>query len=169
MIVGLAVGVFHRHASMRNTRSPHWSSTLSVVGDVDGIPDRTFAAMAHVGTGQSEVGVRSGAGDELLHGVHLDPSCPADLPGRAADLGDVDRDGVSDWAMAIGCLDGRSRVDVVAGASGDVLFGLGLPPQHDPGPALLVTLEDLDGDGVRELVVTQGEELVAYSGRRRLW
>lgn len=75
-------------------------------------------------------------------------------------VGDLNGDGEREVAVAsynvscgfAGCLPASSRIAVLSGASGDVLYTITPPLNADAGAAL-DTLDDIDGDGVRELVV----------------
>ena len=87
------------------------------------------------------------------------------LVGRSAVLGDVDADGVRDFALRRGrlILGGTAwafTVDLYSGRDGTVLRswpGLAAAQLPDTPPG------DLDGDGIDDLVFIGGDEVVAYS------
>ncbi len=150
-------GYVTRDAFVGQTDYEGYGSALALLGDVDGdgvadfavgAPTREVAGMAGAGA----VEIRSGADGALIRTVTGDQ--PDLVLGKSlAALGDVDGDGVPDFASGVGRWGQPPRVDVRSGADGSRL--LLFAPQsnsQDFGDALAGP-GDVDGDGVPDVAV----------------
>jgi hypothetical protein len=164
---------------LENVRYPEWdfddgfgkrNGQRWCVGDIDGDGSGDFAVRRLgycAGPGHVDVEVVSGGKGIALTGTGF--SAIGSMPGRAVGIGRVDGDDVDDWAIALAGFGGEGRLAIVSGASGVELGMHQLTPGRWDAPTLVVALDDCDGDGVREVVVSVGDELMAVSGLRPLW
>jgi len=130
--------------------------SLAALGEVDGDGVGDYAVGAN-----DRVAVFSGADGEMLHVVgNPDPSVYVGvIADTLAPLGDLDGDGVPDFAMGTVFVDNcelspincGGRVAAFSTATGEVLWAVdGTDFSGRLGSSLAAT-EDLDGDGVRDL------------------
>ncbi|QDU69356.1 FG-GAP repeat protein [Engelhardtia mirabilis] len=104
----------------------------------------------------------AGDDDELVQGpvstwsaplfTILGPTPTADLGRALAALGDVDGDGREDFAVGVSMQGGDGRVQFRSGTTGELLFEAFGAPGDRFGSAL-APVADVNGDGVRELIV----------------
>jgi hypothetical protein len=121
--------------------------------DLDGTADYVICA------DETEVGGIQGAGSVYLFsgttgallmrldGTHVDQEFGSSVAG----VGDVNLDGVPDLAIAAdGSLD---AVYLCSGIDGSVLYSISAPPGSSWYGRIIDDIDDLDGDGIRELLV----------------
>jgi len=128
--------------------------------DGDGVPDLLLGASNASPGGRAEAGlvqVRSGATGEILR--QLDGAEASAFFGQAvANVGDLDGDGVDDFAVAApsaspaGMQDAGS-VFVYSGASGQLLYRWDGPESFGAFGSAVAGGGDVDGDGVPDVIV----------------
>lgn len=130
------------------------SYSVSAAGDLDGdgVADALAGAPA---AGSGQVVAISGADGSVLHDLQGD--APGDRFGESvADVDDVDGDGTPDFAVGASDDDDggaqAGRVFVLSGADGAVIRTIDGGPGEKLGSGL-ASIADLDGDGLRDLVV----------------
>lgn len=148
-------------------------ATLAAQGDLDrdGVPDVLVGEQGKEGVGYAAVGAYSLASGELLYRIELrapEPMCApynSSFSGPAlAGIGDVDGDGVGDFA--VGAAHESSRevdagcVQVCSGATGKQLFRVDGLAARDRLGVSVAAADDVDGDGVPDLVVGARPECV---------
>lgn len=136
---------------------PFFGQAVVSLGDVDGDGTPDMAVGDPSGAGfAGEVSVFSGKSGALI--LSLSGQVPGNEFGASlAGLGDLNGDGVPDLAVGVPLSQvagpGSGRVELRSGADGsliDTLHGLGFDSHFG---ASLTHLDDVDGDGVRELFV----------------
>ncbi len=126
------------------------------IGDIDGdgVPDFIIGAPGFpAGAFDGKVYVYSGAGGELLNAIEGNPG--DSLGFSVVGLGDIDGDGVPDYASGGPFADGVQafgRLIVVSGASHEILFD----QSGAPGTFFAYDVNnsgDVSGDGIADLIV----------------
>jgi serine/threonine protein kinase len=170
-------GLDHRHlATVAGTAWPEhlFAFTLAVLGDLDGDGHADWLVGAPAGVPTVRTGLAllfSGATRQLLGELRGDVAFGVALAG----LGDVDQDGVPDFA--VGCppivrnASSQGTVTVFSGRTRVPLYELRNPSPGTWFGAALAGLADVDGDGAGELLVggNYGDapgQVLLYSGRR---
>lgn len=133
------------------------SSSLATIGDVtgDGIDDWVS------GSGCDALAeVRSGADGTLVYSYSEGlADCSGGLFGESvAGIGDVDQDGVPDLAVSQPSWN-LGRAWLYSGADGSLIRRL-LPVRREDSPGTMAAM-DVDGDGVPELIGTEGSFLLS--------
>ena len=173
-----------------DTPNPPYPTSLQVVGDLDGdgVPDFVLGAeprtrlevSANSPDAQGWVEARSGRDGHPLWRIHSDSEML--IGSEVARSTDINFDGVPDVALSLryrgladstmSSEDPKHRIEVRCGATGMHLGVLKDTSQarglRSPKPLHLRGGEDIDGDGVPELVVRSlldADEVVVYSGR----
>jgi len=162
-------------ASRTHLRSDSFPSVLSCVAatsdlDQDGVPDYVVGMRSYIANGTARVMFVSGA----TGAVRLEITAPtghSSLGAAVAEVDDLDGDGVPDFALGLptvgqGGLNWVGQVNLVSGATGSLIRALiPLTPQsyYQYGSALAVP-GDINGDGVRDLVICGTSRFVAVSG-----
>ncbi len=121
--------------------------SLVDIGDLDG--DRKRDLIVGLGTAR-QVEAWSGA-----RGVRLWQSAPgpAGYAHALAAAGDVNQDGYADVIVGAAAAPGGGLAQLLSGADGAVLRTLPAPAQAQRYGHAVAGIEDLDGDGARELIV----------------
>lgn len=148
-----------------------FGGVVSPIGDVDGDGVNDIAVASPYkdtnGTiGQGQVSVFSGAQGTWLHTIN-DPRSPfmnAHFGSAIAGLGDIDGDGLSDYAVGA---HGSSTGDVFvfSGSQGAFLYSVKSPSgslANDFGRSI-AAVADLDGDAVSDFIVGDEEDRNPYS------
>lgn len=155
---GTSLGQTRLYSRPGRTPGAQFGVDVAWLADLDG--DGRSEWMAGRGGGPAELRVHSGADGALLY--VLEGSGPVSTlgPESLADLGDVDLDGVHDFAFGnalakVNGLGTAGRVVVYSGADGKKLWKANGPFAGSAFGASLAALGDLNGDGVTELVVGQ--------------
>lgn len=135
-----------------------FGQAMASLGDVnaDGIPD--FAVGAPFGAGVGQIFVISGANGAVLHTLTPNLDFSALFGWAIAGMGDVNRDGVPDFAVSAPTQSAGAsfgRVFVFSGQDGASLFVIDNPAPVGDGffGWAIASVGDLNGDGIRELVV----------------
>jgi hypothetical protein len=134
---------------------------IGSAGDVDGDGRDDLL----VGTGSTTEVLSSATGALLAsQGGHANMKLGIEVLG----LGDVDGDGVPDFAATVAKFGiggfGDSYVEICSGADGSVLLTLSTPGGGGFLGAALARAPDLDGDGIDELVVGNPLSAPAFAG-----
>lgn len=140
------------------------------VGDVDGdgTDDVLTSPSGYTGDAPVDARVVSGRSGAELAAVSF--GAPGRFLERAFPLGDADRDGVADFAVLLGGEGTAGLLAFVSGATGEVLDRVVGGPDGLLEWQPAVTIADVDGDGLRELVAHREQRAVAaWSGPRLLW
>jgi FG-GAP repeat protein len=151
----------------------------SGIGDVngDGRPDFAvggrFADFAGVDSGR--VDVFSGKNGALLYSV--DGDLPGDTLGFVvADLGDIDLDGVPDWAAGapradVGGLINNGSVKVISGGTGALIHLLAGAASGDEFGSGVAGVGDINNDGYPDVIVGAifADGLTSFSGEARVF
>ncbi|MEZ6195735.1 MAG: integrin alpha [Planctomycetota bacterium] len=149
------------HETLGTAAGDEFGHGLAGIGDVDGdgIPDFAvggrYADFSFVDAGR--VSVFSGATGAFLYAVDGDGAGDT-LGFVVSGLGDVDLDGVPDWAAGAPRADAPGKlncgaVKVVSGATGAVLYTLHGAVAGDEFGTGVSGVDDLDLDGVPDLLV----------------
>jgi len=141
------------------------------IGDLDGDGyDDVLTSEPHYYSGTNTLGrvfVFSGKDGTTL--LQIDGTTSQRLSGCVCGTGDIDGDGVPDFAVG----DARTQVALISGATGSTIRVL-LPPNAQPYVfgAVLAYGGDIDGDGVPDLLLTEAgcyynvyESCDAFSGK----
>ncbi len=155
--------------------SGRFGDAVAIVGDVDGDGEPDVAVGAPfepAGVANGRVYLFSGATGALLRTIQSPAPAQVGLFGTAlAALGDLDGDEAADLAIGApqeGALE-VGRVYVVSGATGAVRATLASPQPVNRGAfgAVIAALEDVDGDGARDLAVVDpsADRVLLFSGR----
>lgn len=140
---------------------------LSAAGDVngDGIEDVIVGAPSAAGNGQARL--LSGVDGAAIRTLNA-PAGSSRFGAAVSAVGDLDADGAGD--VLVGAPGGSGRVFVLSGTSGNVLATIEAPSAGEFG-AGVAGVDDLDRDGVREIIVgapsAQGGRAYVFSGRTR--
>ncbi len=132
-----------------------FGSSILALGDVDGDGSADFAVGAMVGWGG--IWVFSGRSGQLLYEV--EGSVERSLGDAFCLLGDLDTDGVQDFvSTAYQSLRSQTQglLSVFSGRTGDELYSLSLEQHglYDFQVRSVTRSEDLDGDGISDLIVS---------------
>ncbi len=127
------------------------------LGDLDGDGRADFALGAPLsarnGPGSGQAWVISGRSGSVLHEL-VGPTTSEQFGASLAGLGDVDGDGVPDFAVGSPRHGGsRGRVSVFSGASGTLLWSATGGNGGARFGAALANVGDVDGDGAADLAV----------------
>lgn len=154
-----------------------WGSVLAVAIQ----PATGAVQLAVAGPESNANGIRSGEVEvfDVLSSTSVFHSIgePAESLGAScAFLGDVNGDGVGDWAIGAPgnsrAASGAGRVAILSGSDGTPLAELLGSAPNDAFGAAVASLGDLDGDGVSEFAVRSTDAnapLMAYRGRVQLF
>lgn len=161
-------------------KDEHAGIGLSALGDVDGdgVPDFLVGSMlgAYVfGFGPGQVDAYSGASGDLIFWVRGDSEGGGDAFGdTVVQLGDVDGDGVPDFAVGAWRFQNyRGSVRVYSGTDGEVLHHLMGRDHGDPDGiggdgfgGVVGPMGDVNGDDHADFAIGNevGEDLRVYSG-----
>ncbi len=143
------------------------------IGDIDGdgIEDLVIGApfRDEGGTDAGKVYVVSGASGLLLH-AQVGSAAGAQLGELVAGIGDVDGDGIRDFAAcAAGFNQGKGRVEVRSGSTGVLLWWMdGAADSGELGRTGISAGPDVDGDGRPDLLISErGWDLLPKDDRGR--
>jgi hypothetical protein len=137
---------------------------LATIGDLDGDGAGDYLIAAPTAS-NGKIYAFSGATGAFLF-AHSGWNSGQEFGDALATLGDVDTDGVDDFAVgsrdsARGGGSGRGRVDVFSGATGSKIAALvGTAPDDGSFGSSLAGGADLDGDGIPDLVVGDANHYV---------
>ncbi len=125
--------------------------------DADGVPDLLIGAPDHAGLGPPSAGlvdVYSGRDGSRLHRF-LGQHAWGELGAAVSGAGDQDRDGHADLLLGrpAGSVSLRGAAFLYSGASGQLLRQFSNPPGDSSLGESLAVLDDLDGDGLPELLI----------------
>jgi tetratricopeptide (TPR) repeat protein len=156
-------------ATIHEVRGIAVGFTIAALGDLDrdGIQDFAHVEGVELADGSFEavVRLRSGASAELLRTLR-DPDGSPTYGSSIVSLEDLDGDGRSDLAVAsMGEVAGPGFVRFHSGADGRTLATAFGPPGASFG-ASMTAVPDLDGDGMRDLLVGG---MGAEGARGRIW
>ncbi len=141
-----------------------------LLGDVNGdaVPDfvNAFGYTDAAGDGQ----ILSGADGSVLSTLHFDAPTTMFIQ-QPHGIGDADRDGVSDFSVPLFDYGpGQGRIVTISGATGAKLFEVVSAPTWRSAARTSIAIPDVDGDGLREVLISfDAIGLAAYSGDRLLW
>jgi hypothetical protein len=130
-------------------------------GDVDGDGVSDFLIGVPHETSHGTVRLISGATGALIYALHS-PVPTGQFGFSAANIGDIDGDGIADFAIgdisAPGPLGATGGVYVFSGATGIQLYALYSSTSPSFFGALVAGVGDVDGDGVPDFLVTAGSD-----------
>lgn len=131
--------------------------------DRDGVRDVGVLELPKDGKGAALVLHSGRSGDEILR-IPIESQCSR-TSGGFAEIGDVNGDGVADFAVVLGgdpqC---PATLRLYSGAHRVHLWEHVSPSQHDFANAVLAVLGDIDGDGVNDVAVSWDERVEVISG-----
>jgi hypothetical protein len=150
-----------------NANGDHFGSGLGAVGDVDGdgLADLLVSAPGDdtAGTDSGSASIYSGRDGSVL--LRIDGTTADPLGFNACELGDVDGDGVADFAVS-----GKEKVFVHSSKSGARLFTLKATISGGGQFGYsLADAGDIDGDGTDDLIVGAPACLFSYHDEGRAY
>ena len=138
------------------SRRVRFGAYVSRVGDVDGdgLDDLYASGSSGEGITSGVIAVFSGSDGSLIRahqGFHPFAGMPMNYSGAGiSDVGDVDGDGLAEYALQTERGAGDSRAEIRAGADGEVLYRIGFTQIHFPNQFFLF---DADGAGGPDLAI----------------
>lgn len=153
-----------------NAVADHWRSlNVERIGDVtgDGVADMLLGDPLYVvdptQPGPGQIQIRSGADGSFVYDI-VGPTPNDEFGVSTADIGDVDGDGIADFAVgAPRDLGTAGRVHVYSGIDGALLFSVDGDSGERLGTAVC-SLGDVNADGIPDFVATHPGALLSGGG-----